>query len=80
VPISPKFPVESAVPLAEKLPSWYATVNVADPVAAHISPAQLKGLAGSPDVGRTWRGAPDLVNVMTKEVTAGAFPEGGKGS
>jgi hypothetical protein len=61
VPISPKFPEELKLPCAEKLPSLYAREKVPEFVAIHISPAQLKGLSGSAEVGRTWRGMPDFV-------------------
>jgi hypothetical protein len=59
VPISPKLPEELKLPVAAKLPSAYATEKVPEFVA--VLSAQLNGLSGSRDVGRTLRGEPTWV-------------------
>ena len=54
-------PEELKLPVAEKLPSLWATEKVPEFVAIHILPAQWNALSGSCDVGSIVRGLPDFV-------------------
>ena len=54
-------PEELKLPVAEKLPSLWATEKVPEFVAFHILPAQWNALSGSWEAGTIVRGMPDFV-------------------